>query len=308
MEFCSPSATKRKYCYSKESLAKIIKIWNFLNPTDKVIVTTTDTVNDVINKINEKFKKDLHKDNVYWAWIDILKQKAKDKSKTEVINDLIEIEKKELRPAQPREWVNNPVEWLSNYDISKVMRQYEAIPENKYRFLGVFSIDFGVKRKVVDIKTLLKSGVKYLGFITNLSRSHEPGTHWTSSFFVLDPSLPSFGGYYYDSTTGKIPNDLQIVFMSIKNQVESIFKKPFPIAMNYIRHQKSNTECGVFSMAFQVLWLNLLRINSNTASFAQVIKQSQYTDAKMKKLRFGYFRPNIIHLKRSINSKNNGSK
>ena len=153
------------------------------------------------------------------------------------------------------------------------------------------------------MQNLIKSDIKYLGFITNLSRSHEPGTHWTSNFFILDPSLPSYGAYYYDSTTGKIPKDLQIVFTDIKKQMEKIYKKPFPISVNYIRHQRSNTECGVFSMAFQVLWLNLLRINKNTASFEQVIKQSQYTDEKMKKLRFGYFRPNINHLKTNINIK-----
>lgn len=301
MEFCSPSVTKKKYCYSKESLRKIIKIWNLLNPSNKLIITVKDTVNDVIQKINDKFKMILHKDNVYWAWIDILKQQAK--SKSDIINDLIEIEKKELRPSQPREWINNPVEWLSNFDIIKVMRQYEAIPENKYKFLGVFSIDFGVKKSVVTMQNLIKSDIKYLGFITNLSRSHEPGTHWTSSFFILDPSIPSYGAYYYDSTTGKIPKDLQIVFTDIKKQMEKIYKKPFPISVNYIRHQRSNTECGVFSMAFQVLWLNLLRINKNTVSFEQVIKQSQYTDEKMKKLRFGYFRPNINHLKTNINIK-----
>ena len=300
MEFCSPSANKKKYCYSKESLGKIIKIWNYLNSTDKIIVTTKDTVNDVINKINDKFKKKIHKDNIYWAWIDILKQQARLKSKTNVINDLIDIEKKELRPSQPREWVNNPVEWLSNFDIIKVMKQYEAVPENKYKFLGVFSIDFGIGKSVVNIRNLLKSGVKYLGFVTNLSRSHEPGTHWTSSFFVLDPTLPSFGAYYYDSTTGKIPKDLQVVFKDIKGQVENIFNKPFPISVNYIRHQKSNTECGIFSIAFQVIWLNLLRKDGKSAMFDKVIKISEYTDAKMKKLRFGYFRPNINHLKRNI--------
>lgn len=300
MEFCSPSANKKKYCYSKESLGKIIKIWNYLNSSDKIIVTTKDTVNDVINKINEKFKKKIHKDNIYWAWIDILKQQARLKSKTDFINDLIDIEKKELRPSQPREWVNNPVEWLSNFDIIKVMKQYEAVPENKYKFLGVFSIDFGIGKSVVNIRNLLKSGIKYLGFVTNLSRSHEPGTHWTSSFFVLDPTLPSFGAYYYDSTTGKIPKDLQVVFKDIKGQMENIFNKPFPISVNYIRHQKSNTECGIFSIAFQVIWLNLLRKDGKNAMFDKVIKISEYTDAKMKKLRFGYFRPNINHLKRNI--------
>jgi len=299
MEFCSPSANKRKYCYSNQSLSKIIKIWNYLNPLDKIIIGKTDKLNDVINKINEKFKKTLHKDNTYWAWTDILKQQARAKSKTSIVNDLIAIEKNDLRPSQPREWVDNPVEWLSNFDIIKVMRQYEAIPENKFKFLGVFSIDFGVKQRVVDMRAIIKTGIKHLGFITNLSRSHEPGTHWTSSFFVLDPTLPSFGGYYYDSTTGKIPKDLIPVFVDIKKQMERLFKKPFPIAVNYIRHQRSNTECGVFSIAFQILWLNLLKRSKN-ANFEQVIKQSEYTDAKMKKLRFRYFRPNINHLKRTL--------
>ena len=182
------------------------------------------------------------------------------------------------------------------------MKQYEAIAANKYKFLGVFSIDFGLKKDGVcqfssfcniNIKKILESGnVKYLGFIVNLAKSTEPGTHWCSCFFILDPSLPSFGGYYYDSTTGNIPNDLKPVYEDIKKQAETLFNKPFPISINNIRHQYSNTECGVFSIAFQLLWLNHLKKNKNTI-FETIIKESQYTDAKMKKLRYRYFRPNI---------------
>jgi len=318
MDFCSPSANNRKFCYSKQSIIKIIKIWNFLNPFDKIIIDNNDTLNSIIEKINLKFKKNLKLDNTYWAWIDILKSQSRNKNKPTLINELIEIEKKDLRPSQPKEWVNNPVEWLSNYDIIKVMKQYEEIPENKFKFLGVFSIDFGLKKNNVclfssfcniNIKSLLSSGkIKYLGFITNLSRSNEPGTHWTSSFFIFDPSLPSFGGYYYDSTTGKMPKDLEPVFLDIKKQTELLFKKPFPILMNNIRHQRSNTECGIFSIAFQILWLNYLKKNSKTASFDKIIKTSEYTDDKMKKLRFKYFRPNIQYLKKTLNNINNGSK
>lgn len=305
-EFCSPSANKRKYCYSKESLIKIIKIWNFLTPNDKIILDSNESINDIIAKINLKFKKNIGKDNTYWAWTDLLKQKARNLKKQEIITDLVTIEKNDLRPSQPKEWVKNPVEWLSNFDIIKVMKQYENIPENKYKFLGVFSIDFGLKKDGVcqfssfcniNIKSIIGSGkVKYIGFITNLSRSNEPGTHWTSSFFVLDPSLPSFGGYYYDSTTGTIPKDLKPVFLDIRSQAQQLFKKPFPILINNIRHQRSNTECGMFSIAFQILWLNLLKKNRNT-TFEKIIKQSEYTDTKMKKLRFRYFRPNITSLK-----------
>lgn len=308
MDFCSPSANNRKFCYSNKSLSTIIKIWNVLHPFDKILISKSDTSNDLIQKLNQHFKKYTNKDNIYWAWTDLLKKKAHSIHNTSVIKELLKIEKNELRPSQPSEWVKNPVEWLSNFDIIKVMNQYQKIPENKYKFLGVFSIDFGIKKDGVcqfssfcniDIKSLLKSGkVKYLGFITNLSKSNEPGTHWTSNFFILDPTLPAFGGYYYDSTTGNIPKDLLPVFLDIKNQAEQLFKRPFNIQVNKIRHQRSNTECGVFSMAFQILWLNYLKKNRNT-TFETIIHQKEYTDDKMKKLRFTYFRPNINHLKKT---------
>jgi len=296
MDFCSPSAKNRKFCYSTSSLIKIIKIWNILNPLNKININSNDISNDLIYKLNEKFKNYIKKDNTYWAWIDLLKIKSKKLNKPELIKSLIEIEKEDLRPSQPIEWVKNPVEWLSNFDIIKVMKQYEKIPENKYKFLGVFSIDFGTKTKI-NIKSILNSGnIKYLGFITNLSKESEPGTHWTSSFFVLDPSLPSFGGYYYDSTTGLIPKDLKPVFIDIKNQVELLFKKKFVIKTNNIKHQRSTTECGVFSLAFQILWINYLKKNKEV-KFDTIINQKEYTDSKMKKLRFNYFRPNINHIK-----------
>ncbi len=296
MEYCSPAAKNRKFCYSTSSLIKLIKIWNILNPLNKINITKNDSSSDLINKLNNNFKIYLKKDNTYWAWIDILKIKAKKSNKSELIQELISIEKEDLRPSQPVEWVKNPVEWLSNFDIIKVMKQYEKIPENKYKFLGVFSIDFGKKTKI-NIKSIIKSGnVKYLGFITNLSKESEPGTHWTSSFFVLDPSLPSFGGYYYDSTTGNVPKDLKPVFIDIKNQVELLFKKKFPIKTNNIKHQRSTTECGVFSLAFQILWINYLKKNKDV-KFDTIINQKEYTDSKMKKLRFNYFRPNVNQIR-----------
>jgi len=292
MDFCSPSARNRKICYSVKSLSKIIKIWNILNPSNKIIINKNDTFNDIIINLNKHFKKS------YWNWIDILKIKAKNMNNNSIYKDLIEIERNDLRPSQPIEWIKNPVEWLSNFDIIKVMKQYEKIEENHYKFLGVYSIDFGETTKI-DINKIIKSGnIKYIGFITNLSRSYEPGTHWTSSFYILDPSLPSYGGYYYDSTTGTIPLDLKPVFISIKKQIETIYKKRFPIKINNIRHQKSNTECGLFSMAFQILWLNFLKKNKNVM-FDTIINLKEYTDEKMKKLRFTYFRPNIKDLKKN---------
>ena len=67
-------------------------------------------------------------------------------------------------------------------------------------------------------------GKKYFGFVTNLCKFDEPGTHWTSSFFILDPELDSYGAYYYDSVGRKIPPLLKPVFIDIQKQM-NMFQK-----------------------------------------------------------------------------------
>ena len=314
MEFCSPSAIdrKNKFCFSRDSLYTIIKSWNSLMKQDKIIIPKQhrNNINMIIQLINDMFKKYIHQDNSYWAWTEIIKQMAHKINNSTIINQMINIEKQDLRPSQPTEWVDNPVEWLSNYDIDKVMKQYEGLDKYKYKFLGVFSIDFGKKENDkclysqhchINLKEILQSGnIKYFGFVTNLSKSTEPGTHWTSSFFVLDPNIKSFGGYYYDSTANEIPTDLKTVFDDIKKQAEDIFKKPFNIYVNTIRHQRSYTECGVFSICFQTRWLNCLHKNKENITFDEIVNYKGYTDDIMKKLRNKLFRPNIKSIKKIV--------
>lgn len=314
MDFCSPSIKlkNKKYCYNKPSLIVIINSWNALNNNNKIDFNNTDTTAILMKKLNIKFQQLLHKKvDTYWAWIDIIKLQATKQSNYKIIDNLKKIENMTLRPSQPIDWVKNPQEWLSNFDIQKVLNQYQEISALKYKFLGVFSIDFGLKNKSdnktclfskhcnINIASILASKkVSYIGFITNLSRSSEPGTHWTSSFFVLDPSLPSYGGYYYDSTARKIPQDLQPVFIDIKNQAEKLFlKKPFPVYVNNNRHQHGNNACGLFSIAFQVRWVLLLKNNKKTI-ISDVINHPSFTDTKMDVLRLKYFRPNILSIKK----------
>jgi len=315
MEYCSPSSTHKnqKFCYSKTSLNTIINAWNELNPSNKIIINddNKDDINIMYKTIEEFMKKKYKlKSNDFWAWTSIIKQEANKNSNSRIYNQMRVIEEKDLRPSQPIEWVKNPTEWLSNFDIEKVLHQYEIIPEYEYKFLGVFPIDFATRNKnnecvisskcKIDIKELIQNDkIKFLGFITNLSKANEPGTHWTSSFFVLDPTLKAFGGYYYDSTTGRIPKYLIPVFTDIKKQVEELFKKEFKVFVNNIKHQYSNTECGVFSITFQTRWLIMLKKDKDTV-FSEVIKYKDYNDETMKKLRNKFFRPNFNHLKKSL--------
>ena len=300
LEYCSPIAIRHnnKICYTKNSLTTIINVWNYLLPLDKIIYNSTEEAPELFKKLDDKFKSYLRKDNTYWSWTEILIHIANKLNKPNIIDQLRPIEKKDLRPSQPADWVSNPVEWLSNHDIHKCLIQYDNVAEYKYKFIGVFSIDFGIPKNPINLKKIIEKNpdISYIGFITNLSRAHEVGTHWTSSFFVLDPSLKSYGGYYYDSTTGRIPKDLQPVFDDIKKQAEELFKKPFIIRVNNNRHQFSTTECGVFSIAFQTRWISILRTNKDI-EFEEIISFEGYKDDVMKKLRNKIFRPNINSLK-----------
>jgi len=301
LEFCSPSAIAKdnKICYSKKSLLTLLKVWNILLPLDEISYNPDENPNDLFKKLDEKFTKYLHRKNTYWSWTEILKYISLKLNKSHVLDILKTIEKEDLRPAQPEDWISNPTEWLSNFDIHNCLIQYDKTSRNKYKFLGVYSIDFGIPKNPINIKKILDENpdVSYIGFVTNLSRADEAGTHWTSSFFVFDPSLKSFGAYYYDSTTGGIPKDLKPVFEDIKKQAEKLFKKDFPISINKIRHQFSNTECGIFSIAFQTRWIYLLRTKNGNVDFDEVVKFEGYKDGIMKALRKKLFRPNIKTLK-----------
>jgi hypothetical protein len=304
MSFCSPTATNKSFCYSFDSLVKIALAWNHLKPADKIIFNPkSDSDQELYNKIKLrlcKFTK--NNDDNYWAWIDIIKLLNNNKN-YKISKVMRDIEKKELRPSQPIEWIDNKTEWLSNFDIDNVLSQYQNKKELYYKFHGVFTIDFYSKKSNgvckyyqecdINMKNIINSNKKYFGFVTNLCKFNEPGTHWTSSFFILDPSLKSYGAYYYDSVKRPIPKLLKPVFIDIQEQMNKIYpNKKFNINISNIAHQKTNTECGIFSIAFQTRWLSLLHENPANASFDTVINFKKMNDSVMKLLRFRFFRPN----------------
>lgn len=303
MSFCSPTAANKSFCYSFDSLLKVALAWNHLKPNDKIIIQNNNDSLKLYDKIKVKLCKLTNsKDDNYWAWVDIIKMLNNNKN-SKISKVMKDIEKKELRPSQPIEWIDNKTEWLSNYDIDNVLTQYNDNKALHYKFYGVYTIDFKMKTLNgvckyyqncdINVKNIIAENNKYLGFVTNLCKHDEEGTHWTSSFFVLDPSLKSYGAYYYDSVKRPIPKLLLPVFINIQKQMNAIYPhKKFNINVSNIAHQNTNTECGIFSIAFQTRWLSLLHINAETASFKTVINFKKMNDDVMKLLRNRFFRPN----------------
>ena len=243
---------------------------------------------------------------VNWLWTGIIEKLAEKKGlkNIEYIKRSLKIiAKKELKPEKPESWYKNPKTWLSNYDIQNVMFQYKATKKYKYDFLGVFPIDFSTisvngtciysEFCNINIRNYIKKDIKFIGFITNLDKHDEPGSHWTSTFIVIDPFIPTYGAYYYDSTGRGMPSYLQNFMNNIKQQCEEIYpNKTFNIIQNKKQHQYKNSECGVFSMLFQLRWINKHIVKKNNTSFEEIIGNPYINDDQMLKIRDHLFRPN----------------
>lgn len=308
--YCSPECNCKKSCFSTDALLYMIKTWNLLNISN-IKTQNTNTCRLLYNKLDEKMKKycGTHKYYLWCGILDLLCTKKNIEGLYSIKYNLKKIEKKYLKPEKPSSWYKNKKTWLSNYDIQNVMVQYKNCKKYKYDFLGVFSIDFYEKSPTgqclynsfckINIEKYIKQNKKFIGFITNLDRHNQSGSHWTSTFIVIDPKLNSYGLYYYDSVANSIPSYLKSVFLDIQNQCNSIYPdKKFNIYQNHKQHQYKNSECGMFSMLFQIRWINKYILKKNLISFAEIIANPYINDDKMLEIRDHLYRPNtIIELK-----------
>lgn len=294
--YCSPKQEKAyakdKTCFTKEALSRLAEAWNRSNSKDQI----TNVAGLSKRKLWHELDRRMHTvcgAGKEWCWVDTLQGARPSKEVA-----------KSLRPLQPKEWKKKPFTWLTNYDIEDVMEQYDynMDPSFKYKFLGVFPIDFEAKTMFgkclfeefcgLDIAKIRRKGIKYLGMITNLDKHDEDGSHWTSLFVNMDVKSPSFGAYYYDSVASSPPTEVMKFMNALKEQAMR-FKgaegKSFAIKWNRVRHQYKNTECGMFSMAYQIRWLTHLR--DKTATTFEEIVNVPLRDEDVHAMRNGLFRP-----------------
>lgn len=213
-----------------------------------------------------------------------------------------------VMPPKPKDWKKSPRKWLNNYDIQHILSRFEGDKDYPYKLIGVVPIDFQGKDssgnvlypelRDFDIKKYVGK-YRFLGLVTNLDTHDGPGTHWTSTFICIDPSLPCFGAYYYDSTFStraelqRVPPEIRKFFKLLKKQAKDIPnntpKNVFKNVFYRLNHQKGNTECGMFSIFYQVYWLRNLIKNSKTTH--KDIIALKISDDQVFKLRDFFFSP-----------------
>ena len=273
MQVCSPKgelAYKRhQSCFDADALQQLARLWNDQNPGAPIGAAKLESPVKLAKALRSKLAPVCKGKggNTEACWVDKL-----DAARSPTVAA-------SLRPKKPRTWTAKPKEWLNNYDIDSVMGQYSTSAAFKFAFLGVHPVDFAERDEASGVchapymcsvqlgKDLIAMGKVYAGFITNMDRHDEPGSHWTSTFAVLDPTLPSYGVYYYDSVGRAPPAPIARYLETWRVQMQALYPSAtFRVDWSRAQHQFANTECGMFSMLFQILWLERLKYDSDRKS------------------------------------------
>lgn len=283
---CSPAVKGKTIlddtCYTANILAKIKTAYNASHSNDQIVATLP---NDIISELRARMKHCKKED----CWL----EEIKDSEMRRQIDELI------FAPDHPKEWKKNPNEWLSNYDIAAVLRQYEVSHPN-FKLLGPSSIDYDTKINKkgkcvwddlcrLSLQDLIDHNKNKLGIVFNLDKHDEPGSHWVSIFVDLDNSII----FYYDSALNPIPKEIHRLKNEIIKQGKSLSK---PILFKFInnkhQHQKSNTECGMYSLFFIITFLtssidqnsddnNSIELNENLKQLSIKSKIELFTNKRI---------------------------
>lgn len=304
--FCSPAAKTTNYkeyktCFSKEALVKLATAWNesvktedsFAKGKQPITGIAKASIKKLWSALKERMESQCSSKGPSSAdhslqescWVDKLSPNVNDVAK---VNKL-------LSPKMPKEWKKNPITWLTNLDIDAVLKQYDEAVDNHYKYMGAFPIDFAKttgafgqclynEMCTIDIKKLVASGKNMLGVIFNTDTSDGPGQHWISLIAVINPKLKAYGVYFQDSAASTPPPEVIKFMESLKAQAEPHFS----MDTHKKRMQYKNTECGVYSIAYQIRWINLLKNDPNVKfeDIALVI-----SDEAIQKARGLLFRP-----------------
>ena len=254
---------------------------------------------EALMKIRDEYNKD-HADNKIIAskpvliWHELkMKLDCKDErcwiKEIDDKNLRTQIKNQLFAPEHPPDWLDNKNEWLSNFDIDAIMKQYEE-KDKTFEYLASSPIDFNFivdksSNKCYeetlckfDLKTLMAAGKHKFAAVFNLDKHDESGSHWVSLFINAHKNIIIF----FDSANGNIPTQIAQFIKTVKQQgLDNGIQ--FKFLRNHKQHQRGNTECGVYSIHFIIEMLN------NADRAIELFLNGYIPDNKIEKYRKIYF-------------------
>ena len=166
--------------------------------------------------------------------------------------------------------------WLSTVDLDNVLKQYE-LKYTDFKFLGAVPIDFeeltNFEINSIDFNELIKKNITRFGVIFNLDEHYKNGSHWVSLFFDLKNKK-----IYFSDSVGLKPEKRIEQYI---NKIIKLFGEDLEYKYNKTKHQKGNSECGVYSINF------ILRLLKGKTF--EHITNKRMPDEKINKCRNIYF-------------------
>ena len=271
---CSPTQEKDFTCYTTKAIIKLRDSWNARHPD--ALISSND-MKEIWDSLKIRLGNVCNKES---CWMRQLFNEGASATK-----DLFNY----FAPESPKTWNKNPNEWLSSVDITKVMKQYEdAFPF--FEFIGPSPIDFDKTPKGesscvyeelcnFDIKTYLNpaNSKNKIGIIFNTDPHYLSGSHWISLFINMKQQFI----FFFDSTGDPPSKEINKFANKIIKQGKEIGMN-FKYIVNDKQHQKSNTECGIYSL-FMIS--NLLKETKTPNDFLSSI----FTDKEMTQFRQIFF-------------------
>jgi hypothetical protein len=241
---CSPrpkSKTLDFTCFTSEMLDKLKNLWNARHPDVRIEATDPK---QIWESLSSRLSNTC---NTEACW---LNQSFAKFNLDENLKNYV------FAPKSPKSWKKNPNEWLSSVDILDIMKHYER-NFKKFEFFGPSPIDFDAHMMYdqcvweeickFDLTQQIARGKTKLGFIFNLDKHNQPGSHWVALFV----SVKKREIYYFDSYGDDAPPEILVLIKRIQEQSAKMGAK-YAYKFNKKRHQFGNSECGMYSLYFLV--------------------------------------------------------
>jgi hypothetical protein len=301
-ERCAPTKNYNEgSCFTYEQLYKMAEAYNKninnpdININKSMINLDNPSKRDLVYALTDRLKN-VCKDQLCWLTTEIVKNISDDNIKEDIM-------KNTFRPKGPG--LQGNFKWLNTTNINNIMEQYEKkYPD--FKFFGAVPIDFdelpqlGIKDMNFD--ELINDNITRIGFVFNLDRHNQSGSHWVALFCNLCKTQIYFFDSYgtrpkkeirvlidriakwcYENIKKKkldvSDNDTDVSYMT--KDKKNKYEKLMGIDYNRSRHQYGNSECGVYSVNF------ILRLLKGE-SFENVSKNIT-TDDKVNACREEYF-------------------
>jgi hypothetical protein len=285
---CSPFVKNKRAnkntCLTPPILEQMRNEYNHFNPHSPIKTKTPETI---IQTLKSKFKTCQDEE----CWLNQIKDtNIRNKIKTQI-----------FAPKHPKNWNENPNEWLSNYDILNVLNQYMKTYDD-FLFVNPSFLDFDaptLSDKCVSIEICefslnnnIQKGKTKIAFVFNLSKHNEPGSHWVSLFIDVKEKFI----FYFDSAGEQIPEEISGLVKRVQKQALTLNTK-LHFYQNYpLEHQYGNTECGMYALFFIITMItNDVQTRSKTIHFKNTLqkinffKKKRIPDKYVEQLRWKYF-------------------